>query len=226
VAKRATRALGKRAKRRLKDEIELFRQELPHLSEWTEVNHEVQRAHGVAELARNGDVDGCIVAAVDVLVALAARHTDVDPYLNVGMPSHYLRDYPLNLVAFERGLQNGWKEKQVTAWIGELAASWGIEAHLRVALRKLHQESKDTFLVRVTEGGLARPAEAKSPPLPDFTASRVHRAVWFLVDLGLASWEGEAPRTSLPEVAEEEEAGQLVARITPLGLKVLKELRG
>jgi hypothetical protein len=38
-------------------------------------------------------------------------------------------------------------------------------------------ESKDTFLVRMTDEGLRRPPDAKEPPLPSFTASRLNRAV-------------------------------------------------
>ncbi len=69
----------------------------------------------------------------------------------------------------------------VEAWIRWLAVHWGVARHLRVALRKLRGERRDTFRIRPLEGEL-RVVEA---PEPTYTIPRVSRSMQILRDLGL-----------------------------------------
>lgn len=64
---------------------------------------------------------------------------------------------------------------------------WGVARHLRVALRKLRGERRDTFRIRPLEGEL-RVVEA---PAPVFTQPRVSRAQQVLRDLGLVEYDDE-----------------------------------
>jgi hypothetical protein len=64
---------------------------------------------------------------------------------------------------------------------------WGVARHLRVALRKLRGERRDTFRIRPLEGEL-RVVEA---PEPVFTQPRVSRAQQILRDLGLVAYDDE-----------------------------------
>lgn len=226
VATFAREVLGDIAGMGLKDAIDARAGSLPALGAWTNEAHEFPRSDDVQSEARAGERAGCLSASTDVLLAIAARHLKADPYVDVGISTDYLRDYPLNLAAYARSVRDEWAGLTVAEWLGRFAVSWGIEAHLRVALKKLHHESKDKFLVRVTDDGLRRRDDDKGPPLPGFTASRVNRAVRFLVDLGLFSLEGAAPASVDDEEDEEEAVAGISARITPYGRSILEEFRG
>jgi hypothetical protein len=228
VAGAAEEALGDLASKTLEAGVRDIAEQLPPLAMWTHDAHEFQVGYEVRRAARSDDEAGCLRASATVLLALAARHLHPHAYAEAGVPADYLLDYPLNLNSFAASVRGEWSRLSVARWLGELAAAWGIEAHLRVALRKLHHESKDTFLVRMTDEGLLRPPDAKEPPLPSFTASRLNRAVQFAVDLGLASWEvagsTQAERGGME--GDQEEEGGWVARITDRGRTVLGQLRG
>lgn len=220
----ARKSLGKTARLKVHEAVATASSTLPRLSDWQAPGHEFQRAIEVWSTARQQELSKCLAASADVLLALAARHASPQPYLDVAIPPDYLSYYPLNLLSFQQRLESDWKDLSVAEWLADLASAWGIEAHLRVALRKLHGESIDTFLVYPTDEGIKR-REDSDPPRPGFTASRVDRAVRFLVDLGLATWDmgraGDDP---------DEDSGATptgwVARITPRGREILEALRG
>jgi len=219
VAEAASKALKKEGKLKVYESVAARARSLPPLPEWKNAEHEFQRSRDVWSAARDSDDTACLVASIDTLLALAARHTEPHPYLEAGIPSDYLSHYPLNLSSFGQNISGEWRALTVAEWAGTLAAEWGVEAHLRVALRKLHAESLDTFLLYVTDEGIRRRADAE-PPRPGFTASRVSRAVQFLVDLGLARWQ-------TPEDPMEEQgtpSGGWVARISPLGRELREDL--
>jgi hypothetical protein len=231
VASFASKALGKSGRISVLEAVSDRAQSLPPLTDWQHPEHEFQRSLEVRDSARRRDVKQCLAASLDTLLAIAARHLTPQPYLEVGIPPDYLRDYPLNLSSFHKELHAEWQGLTVAQWAGHLAAVWGVEAHLRVALRKLNYESKDTFLLYATEEGIRRHEDAKTPR-PGFTASRVNRAVQFLVDLGLAYWEAPSETVASDDVedgedegdAEVEEVGDWVARITPMGREVREAL--
>jgi hypothetical protein len=66
-------------------------------------------------------------------------------------------------------------------WLAWLAGHWGIEAHLRVALRKLRYEGKDTFHVLPSDRGLV----VTAMPDPTYTTPRFVQALQILQDLNL-----------------------------------------
>lgn len=229
VSELARAELGELAGISVASAVRQARETLPPIESWSDERHEYQDANNIHEAARVGNREDCLRASIAVLLALAARHGSAHPYVEARVPADYLRDYPLNLSSFFASVENEWSELSVADWLGELSISWGVEAHLRVALRKLHHESKDTFLIRMTDEGLRMPPD-KNPPRPGFTASRLDQAVQFSVDLGLASWEtnGEAvDKTGISEnVQAAQGTGPLPARIASLGRTVLEELRG
>lgn len=219
VSQKVKAALGQEAEQGLADIITAKAVSLPPLAQWEAPNHEVQRSFAVRSEARSGNIDGCLRAAVDTLTALAARHLELQPYREIGIPPDYLDDYPLNLSSFQLKLAEDWRTLSLAEWAGVLATDWGLEAHLRVALRKMHYESRDTFLLYVTEEGVRRRLETEAP-LPGFTASRLNRAVRFLADLGLVIWE--QPDDTNDVIAQY--SGEWVARISPTGRQLREEL--
>jgi hypothetical protein len=68
----------------------------------------------------------------------------------------------------------------IARWLAWTAGHWGIEAHLRVALRKLRHQSEDTFHVLPTDQGLV----VAAMPDPTYTTPRFSQAIQILQDLG------------------------------------------
>ncbi|MFL6262485.1 MAG: hypothetical protein ACJ76Y_22535 [Thermoanaerobaculia bacterium] len=219
VSREVKAALGKEAEQGLPDVIAAKAVSLPPLAQWEAPDHELQRSFAVRNEARKGNIDECLRAAIDTLTALAARHLEPQPYREIGIPPDYLDDYPLNLSSFHLNLAEDWRAFSLAEWAGVLATDWGLEAHLRVALRKMHYESRDTFLLYVAEEGVRRRPETDAP-LPSFTASRLNRAVQFLADLGLVTWE--RPSGTGEVIAQYSE--EWIARISPMGRQLREEL--
>lgn len=222
VSKITREALGKRAAVKVHEAVAETAKVLPAIEDWHDPSHEFSRSRDVWSSGREGEIPDCVRASVETLLALVARHAEQHPYQAVGIPSDYLSEYPLNLSSFHQSATSEWQALTVGDWIGTLAAEWGIEAHLRVALRKLHRESLDTFLLYVSDDGIRRRRDAE-PPRPSFTASRLNRAVQFLVDLGLATWE---PPTATGDGGDADYSGDWVARISASGRQLREELGG
>lgn len=213
--------LKKRSALKLQDEVTNKAGSLPPLPKWYDPTHEFLLSIDIRNKAQGDDVAGCLIAALETLLAIAARHSEPHPYRDVAIPPDYLSDYPLNLASFHQKLTGEWRTQTLAQWAGILASEWGVEAHLRVALRKMHYESSDKFLLYATDDGLRR-RQGAEPPIPSFTASRLNRAVQFLVDLGLAKWQ--QPGDSVSEEDPFSEAR--VARISPTGRQLREDLGG
>lgn len=221
VSRAVKEALGQEAAQSLPDAIAAKATSLPPLAHWEAPDHELSRSFAVRSEAKDGNLDECLRAALDTLTALGARHLEPQPYREVGIPPDYLNDYPLNLSTFQLQLAEDWRALSLAEWAGVLATEWGVEAHLRVALRKMHYESRDTFLLYLTEEDVRRRPDTEAP-LPGFTASRLNIAVQFLADLGLLTWE-RAGSTG-EDLAQD--SGEWVARISPMGQRLKEELGG
>jgi hypothetical protein len=72
-------------------------------------------------------------------------------------------------------------------WIRWLSVHWGISRHIRVALRKLRGERRDTFRIRPLDGEL----RVVDVPEPTYTIPRVGRSVQILRDLDLVDLNDE-----------------------------------
>ena len=75
----------------------------------------------------------------------------------------------------------------VDEWVKWLAVHWGVQRHLRVALRKLRGERRDTFRIRPLEQEL-RVIEV---PPPAATVPRLGKAFQILRDLGLTGFDDD-----------------------------------
>lgn len=101
-------------------------------------------------------------------------------YAPVGFPPEYYSIYPINLESLRQIGNSKWLGMTMANWLAWIAAYWGIEAHLRVALRKLRYQSKDTFHVLPTDQGLV----VAALPDPTYTTPRFSQAIQILQDLG------------------------------------------
>lgn len=150
---------------------------------WSEPEHEVQLGWKIHNLSRAEDAARqrreVVRTSMKILLALAAREQGAEAHQSLGLPPHYLIQYPVNLLNFERHARDGWRSKPLHELLGWLGTQWGVAAHLRVALRKLRYESRDTFRIKPMDQGLV----VTEAPLPSFTSPRLKQSLQILYDL-------------------------------------------
>lgn len=167
--------------------------ELPPLELWEESQHEVQlgwEAHNLTREAdarlRRGEV---VQASIRVLLSLIARGgVASSEEIYFGLSQHHTRQYPVNLHAFERLAADEWGGLPMRELLVRLSTRWGIDAHLRVALRKLRGNAHDTFKIVPGEQGLT----VTESPLPGFTGPRIRQALQVLYDLRAIDFDSSA----------------------------------
>jgi len=165
--------------------IERTKETRPAMEAWHDSAHEVQIGWQLADISnsfnpasREADV---IAAALNVALLLASRINAAESsYIGFVQHRNYLANYPINLDSFAYHVRHSWERLSIAELLGWLATDWGISAHLRVALRKLRYESRDTFKIKPTERGL----EVVDAPAPTFSNPRLVQANRILRDLG------------------------------------------
>ncbi len=154
---------------------------LPALEAWNDDGHELQLGRRCPATFEEGEIERLGTTAIRILLAIAARGLPAYPYADLALDPEYFSPREIHLVSFRDGLMGSWRALTVGSWIEWLAVRWGIERHLRVALRKLRGQRQDTFRVRPLEIGF----QVVDAPPPAFTVPRLGRAVQILLDLGL-----------------------------------------
>lgn len=166
--------------------------QLPELADWQDTNHEVQHAEAVSQLSRGNSSpesrQAIVRSAIIVLLALAGREPGSDnPYGEFVFEERYFSYYPINLRSFQFHVENTWRELSVRDLLQWLFEHWGIDVHLRVALRKLRGQSQSTFRIRPSDRGL----EVTTVPPAAHTRPRFGQAVRILKDIGALERSGE-----------------------------------
>ncbi|WP_437802521.1 hypothetical protein [Sorangium sp. So ce693] len=188
VGERLLSSFGARLTRPLVDEIAQVRGELPPLANWTAAEHELQLGWELLDLGLEDDQLGEVAEkSIEILLALLARGVDEYPYADFELDPEYFDPQEVHLLSLRQASRTTWAAMSLGAWIRWLAVHWCVGRHLRVALRKLRAERRDTFRIRPLEGEL-RVVEA---PAPTFTLPRVTRAVQILRDLDLIDLEDD-----------------------------------
>jgi hypothetical protein len=167
----------------LSAQVERMRDELPALADWRNENHELQRGWRLQDLDLDDDgrIEEIAGESIAILLALLARGIDDYPYGDFEIDQEYFDPREVHLLSFRQAISNEWNGMTLEDWIRWLAVQWGVTRHLRVALRKLRGERRDTFRIRPLEDEL-RVVEV---PAPVFTQPRVGKALQILRDLGL-----------------------------------------
>lgn len=167
--------------------VERVRDELPPLADWQHKDHELQRAWRLQSLSLSDDkkLEEIAEESIAILLALLARGVDEYPYGDFELDPEYFDPREVHLLSLRRASKTDWTGMTVEEWVRWISVQWGISRHLRVALRKLRGERRDTFRIRPLEGEL-RVVEA---PPPVFTQPRVSRVLQILRDLGLVEYD-------------------------------------
>jgi hypothetical protein len=189
IAVRLLSSRGADLKLSLDARVGRVRDALPALVDWLHEDHELQRGWRLQGLPLDDDTQLEEIAAesLHILLALLARGVDEYPYRDFELDPEYFDPREIHLLSLRHAVKSEWTGLTVEGWVRWLAVQWGITRHLRVALRKLRGERRDTFRIRPLEDEL-RVVEA---PAPVFTQPRVRNAQQILRDLGLVAYDDE-----------------------------------
>lgn len=170
--------------RRLSDVVSEVRASLPGLGAWQDDSHELQRGWRILHAGVTPDTHGALVEeGVQILLSLIARGGTATPYAEFDFDPDHFDPREIHLQSFDHAWQAMWREMTIDEWVRWLAVHWGVQRHLRVALRKLRGERRDTFRIRPLEQEL-RVVEV---PAPAATVPRLGKAFQMLRDLGLTA---------------------------------------
>ncbi|MHB8057422.1 MAG: hypothetical protein ACYDHC_05955 [Desulfuromonadaceae bacterium] len=181
---------------------------VPDYSDWTHENHEVQLAAAVTELCHQEKSEKnrskIILSSVKILVALLFRAETHQGYGDISFMGNYFQFYPINLRSFIHHSAQSWNDMTVKEWISWLCKHWGLNTHLRVALRKLRGQSQSTFRIRPSDRGL----EVTTVPPAVFTSPRFYQSLRILKDIGAlvekdTYWTTSALGSDLKELTNE-----------------------
>lgn len=182
VGKQLWSAAGKKLSLPLSDFIAEVRAELPEVGDWLNPGHELQRGWQLQDLGLDDEqLEEVVAESIYVISALLARGVDEYPYGDFDLDPEYFNPHEIHLLSLRHAWQYDWGRMPVGDWVGWLSVHWGIARHLRVALRKLRGERRDTFRIRPLEGEL----RVVDVPPPTYTTPRVGRSLQILRDLGL-----------------------------------------
>ena len=164
------------------------RRTLPDLLDWMSPTHELQHGWRLRDLPLEDErLEEVASESINILLILLARGIDDYPYGDFELDPEYFDPREVHLLSLRHCAHAEWARMTVEEWVGWLAVQWGISRHLRVALRKLRGDRRDTFRIRPLEGEL-RVVEA---PAPTYTIPRVSRAVQILRDVALVDYDDE-----------------------------------
>ena len=156
---------------------------LPAHREWDKNTHEMQLAWSLLDQNEldDGQIEQVAEKSIAIILALLARGLEDYPYSDFKIDPEYFSPNEIHLLSLRTALRNQWSGLTVEEWVRWLSTHWCLERHLRVALRKLRGEQRDTFRIRPLEGYL----QVVEAPTPKFTAPRIGKSVQMLRDLGL-----------------------------------------
>jgi hypothetical protein len=184
--------------------MEQTRTALPNMTAWENERHEIFLGRRLLELyaerKRRDVVAEVFTTSARLLLTLLAR----DPFTGgaydpMVFPTDYLSLYPVNLVSLRSRWQDTWGRQSGAEWLVWLASHWGVETHLRVALRKLRQQNQDTFHVVPSDHGLV----VAHMPEPTYTTPRFDTSMQVLQDLGAIERPADGKWTRLKPLGEQ-----------------------
>lgn len=198
------------ASERVPDIIALWTSTLPPLAQWGEDGHELRELESLEAAQKARDVEGVVRHALHILGALVARGPDTLDYQPFVIDLRFFQTYPLNLRALGAQATGDWRNMSGGEWLEWLAGHWLLDAHMRVAMRKLRYQAQDSF--RIVPGDDGYRVREDGIPQAQLAAPRLKSAFRFLYDLGL-----------LEQASGEDDASY---RVTPRGSDLLETLVG
>jgi hypothetical protein len=172
---------------------------LPKIDEFAHPDHEINIAWELLSSPfdrpeENTALQG-VASATRILLALVARDSEeADPYKGwLERPEHHLAYYPINLLSLRKARLELWSDLSMREWLFWLVTSWGLDVHLKVALRKLRFELKDTFRIRPADDGFRVVGAIR----PSLSMPRLSQAIQILSDIGAIEVDGDKTTATL-----------------------------
>jgi len=170
----------------------IISKELASIQNWVDENHEVQAAFEVESLCRQEKTSEnrikILKECFKIISALCSRGCFPKGYGDFTfIRKNYLNYYTINLQAFDYYAENTWPEMNFYEWLLWMFKKWGIEAHLKVALRKLRGQSQSTFRIKPSDQGF----EVIETPGAVYTSPRFRQALQVLIDIGALERKGD-----------------------------------
>lgn len=160
--------------------LEERRAHQPSHSNWTSASHELSVAKTLLQAQRQQDFNQVVSLSLQIIISLLARECSGLAYGRFQITDRFLDAYEINLASLQRLGKDKWAQMDISQWIEWLAANWGIQSHFRVALRKLHHQTQDTFRIVPLDDGL----HVREAPTARWSSPRLEQAFRFLYDLG------------------------------------------
>jgi hypothetical protein len=181
--------------------LQATRRDLRPLADASAEKHEVALANALERVLREDPYDypSILTLAGALLITLCARDRgSSELYAPLLFPEQYFASHPINLISLRHHATHTWPDLSIAEWFGWLASRWGAEAHMRVALRKLRQQGRDTFHIMPTDLGLKVLAETA----PTFTTPRYDTTTQILQDLGVTARSSDGGTTTLTPLGQ------------------------
>lgn len=174
------------------------KQQMPMVKDCENHNHEMSLADEILQRCRTQGNDTkyveIILLAFRILANIFLRDCiRENPYGDVSLPEDYLWYYPVNLNSFYHHVRNVWPGMKLKDVIIFFVSRWAIENHLRVALRKMRTDQRDTFQIRPTDDGLVW----VNTPEPTYTNPRFNQGIRMLWDIDMIEQADERYRFRL-----------------------------
>jgi len=170
---------------------------LSSINNWTDENHEIQcmfrlRRFTTKQGVSNSEVAQVAKDSIFIIAALLFRNENKVDYDNAHFPDRYLEYYPVNLSSVRQDWEGVLSEMDINTAFSSFTKDRCLDAHLRVAMRKLRQQGQNTFRFEPREIGLV----IKSIPGVANTTPRFKQATRILLDLGLLIKDGSLTKPS------------------------------
>lgn len=167
---------------------------LPPLPQLGDAGHELQELEELEAAQKKRDVDGVVRHALRLLGALVARGPDTLDYRPFILEPRFLQTYPLNLHSLGARAAGEWQALSGREWLEWLAGHWLLDAHMRVAMRKLRYQAQDSF--RIVPGDDGFRVREDGIPQAQLASPRLKSAFTFLYDLDLLEQASDEDETS------------------------------
>jgi len=171
---------------------------LPGFGDWTNDQHEIQCMDRVVRTTRGSEVNqdklvDIVRDCLNILSAVIGRPENKLGYDEHIFPENYLDYYPVNLSSVMKNWNSNISNKETVKGFSLFTLTNCLDAHLRIAMRKLSQQGKNTFRFEPSELGLI----IKNIPAAANTTPRFRQAKRILLDLGLLSSSNEDQLTHI-----------------------------
>lgn len=159
---------------------------LPPFDDWVNEAHEIQLIEKIVKETDQKSVSNDMLAhitewSLNALAAVCCRPENQAAYGAVQFRAGYLDPYPVNLNSVPRAVKHTVAGQTLHEALVSFTSNYGLDSHIRVAMRKLRQQGKNTSRFEITEYGLA----IKDIPPATHTSPRFYQTMRILRDLGL-----------------------------------------